>query len=282
MRTMKWASGVFILAALGLSAVTGPARAHPGPGEATYLANEAVMVVSGDRTILFDPFYGETFDIYRQVPEPMRSEMLTGEGVFDGVDTIVVSHAHADHFAADIMRTYMADHVEVRLYAPGQAVAMMEALGDMPDAVRSRITAIDLEYGDDPIRIDDGGLTLEVVRIPHAGWPAEERAVVQNYVFRVSMGDDTVMHMGDADPRPLHFRPYEDHWNARRTDLAMPPYWFYFDQTGRQILDEVINSEKSVGVHVPIDVPPQLIRAGRDFFQTPGEVRTLSHDHDHE
>ena len=271
---------LFILFALGFSAATAPALAHPEPGEATYLANEAVMVVSGDQKLLFDPFYAETFDIYRQVPEPIRSDMLAGNGVFQGVDAIVVSHAHADHFAADVMRAYMTDHPEVRLYAPGQAVAMMDALGDIPDAIRERITEINLEYGDDPIRIDEGGLTLEVVRIPHAGWPAEERAVVQNYVFRVSAGKDTVMHMGDADPRMLHFAPYEDHWKARRTDLAMPPYWFYFDKTGREILDEVINAEDSVGVHVPVEVPRELIRTGRDFFQTPGETRSLSHDHD--
>jgi len=269
-----------IFLVLCCSAAAAPVLAHPAAGEATYLANEAVMVVSGDHKLLFDPFYGETFDLYRQVPEPLRSDMLAGKGVFDGVDAIVVSHAHADHFAADLMRAYMAAHPEVRLFAPVQAVAMMNALGDIPDSIRDRITGIDLEYGDAPIRIDEGGLTLEVVRIPHAGWPAEERAVVQNYVFRVSVGEDTVMHMGDADPRMRHFQPYEDHWNARRTDLAMPPYWFYFDQTGRRILDDVINSEKSVGVHVPIDVPTALIRTGRDFFETPGETRKLAHDHE--
>lgn len=61
---------LFILFALGFSAATAPVLAHPEPGETTYLANEAVMVVSDDQKLLFDPFYAETFDIYRQVPEP--------------------------------------------------------------------------------------------------------------------------------------------------------------------------------------------------------------------
>lgn len=260
--------------------LTGVAHAHPKPGEVTYLANEAVMVVSGDQTILFDPFYGQTFNTYRQVPEPMRTDMLAGEGMFDGVDAIFVSHAHADHFAAETMLAYLGDHPGVRLYAPGQAVTMMEDLGEIHDAIRNRITAINLDYGDDPLRLDEGDLTIEVVRIPHAGWPAPERARVQNYVFRVSLGEDTVMHMGDADPDLQHFMPLDNHWQARRTDLAMPPYWFHSGETGREILDNVINSDASVGVHVPVVVPLDLVMTGRDFFQTPGETRTLSHDHD--
>ena len=54
----------------------------------------------------------------------------------------------------------------------------------------------------------------------------------------------------------------------------------HFDQTGRRILDDVINAEASVGVHVPDVVPLDLVATRRDFFQTPGETRTLPHEHD--
>lgn len=103
------------------------------------------------------------------------------------------------------------------------------------------------------------------------------RAMVQNMVFRVTLGDGpTVMHMGDADPRAQHYVPFDNHWQAQITDLGLPPYWFLTSPGGPQILKN-INVVKSVGTHVPLQVPEDLENSGADYFSISGESRVIRH-----
>lgn len=255
-------------------AVTAAASAHPTtPTQATYLGNEGIMVSDGHTTVLFDPLYPNGFGLYQMVPEAMRQDLMAGVGPYENVDAIFVSHMHPDHFSVGETILYMQTHEQVRLFAPAQAVELMR--GEAPDAdIFDRVTAVGLERLDAPLSFKQGDLEIDVVRIPHAGWP--ERSEVSNLVWRVTLSDGiTVMHLGDADPRKRHFAPHDDHWMAKRTDNAYPPYWFFTMGQGPQILSSKLNAVKATAIHVPIELPPDLFASGADFFHTPGETRLI-------
>jgi hypothetical protein len=269
-------AGLFFVAELLLAS---PAHAHES-SEAYYLANEAVMISHGDTKILFDPLFRNAYGQYETVPPEMEADLIAGEPPFDGVDAVLVSHYHGDHFTPAAMLTLLEARPDVHFYGPNQATSTLLAL---PDAEQSgladRIFSIDLEYGDPPLQMDVDDLLIEAVRIPHAGWP--ERADVQNIVFRVTLDDQTtVVHMGDADPDDAHFEPDADWWKSRNTHLALPPYWFYLSEDGDRILTERIGAAASIGIHVPTNGPddpaarsPQI--QGRDLFTRPGETRVI-------
>ena len=116
---------------------------------------------------------------------------------------------------------------------------------------------------------------MEAVRIAHAGGP--DRREIENIAYRVRLPDDgVVMHLGDADPAPVHYADYAAHWGARATDVAFPPYWFFAAPQGQAFLTEQLNARHSVGVHVPVEIPAALTNSGADFFSKPGEERTIS------
>lgn len=250
------------------------ASGHPQtPTQTTYLGNEGLMVSDGHTTILFDPLYPNGFGIYQMVPQAMRQDVMAGAAPYDNVDAIFISHMHPDHFSVDEVITYMQTHAQVRLFAPAQAVEWMREETE-DTALFERVTAIELARLDAPLSFQEGGLEIDVVRIPHAGWPA--RAEVSNLVWRVTLSDGvTVMHLGDADPRDEHFAPHEAHWMVRRTDTAYPPYWFFTMGEGPQILSTRLNTLTATGIHVPIELPPDLFVTGADFLHTPGETRLL-------
>lgn len=250
------------------------ASGHPQtPTQTTYLGNEGLMVSDGHTTILFDPLYPNGFGIYQMVPQAMRQDVMAGAAPYDNVDAIFISHMHPDHFSVDEVITYMQTHAQVRLFAPAQAVEWMREETE-DTALFERVTAIELARLDAPLSFQQGGLEIDVVRIPHAGWPA--RAEVSNLVWRVTLSDGvTVMHLGDADPRDEHFAPHEAHWMVRRTDTAYPPYWFFTTGEGPQILSTRLNTLTATGIHVPIELPPDLFVTGADFLHTPGETRLL-------
>jgi len=268
-----------IISLLFLLIINFSSYSHEQKAAATYLGNEGVMVENGDSKIVFDPFFHNSYGHYQLVPEEIRQAIFNNKAPYDNIDAIFVSHSHEDHFAADDMLKYLKTHPKSKLIAPDQAIEKLAALEGSTSVMKQTIS-IELTYGEEPkiIKIDD--LLIEVVRIPHSGWPNPSRASISNLVFRVTLNDSvTVMHMGDADPNDIHFKPYKDYWQSTLTNTAYPPYWFFTSKQGPFILDERINATNAIGVHVPVNVPVDLIKTGKFYFSRPKEQKDIGHKH---
>lgn len=262
------------------------ARAQTPTGATTdasvqYLANEGLMVVDGDTKVLFDPLFRNSFGHYQLLPKSMEEALFGGVSPFDGIDAVFISHHHADHFsAADILRLLKLQP-GIHLYAPAQAVAgLRQVAGAQDQSVFERVTAVDLAYKDEPVRLKMEGLVIEAVRLPHSGWPTA-RLEVENISWRVTLNETTtVLHLGDADPNDVHFERDAAYWDKNHPHMAFPPYWFFSSAGGRQILKNRLKPDHSVGVHVPTSIPADHARRppelrGYDLFTKPGEIRVI-------
>jgi L-ascorbate metabolism protein UlaG (beta-lactamase superfamily) len=269
----------YLFPLLILSIISFTSYSHDQKATATYLGNEAIMIENDGVKIVFDPFFHNNYGQYQLVPEELRQAMFNNKAPYDNIDAIFVSHSHEDHFAADDMLKYLSSHPHTKFIAPKQAVDKLAALEGSSSIMKQTIS-INLTYGNDPKAIQLDNILIEAVRIPHAGWPSSSRASISNLVFRVTLNDAvTVMHMGDADPNDVHFKPYKDYWQSTLTNTAFPPYWFYASKDGPFILNERINADKSVGIHVPINVPDSLIKTGKAYFSKPKEQKDVGHKH---
>lgn len=249
---------------------------------AQYVANASVLVTHGDTKVVFDPLFRNDFDgEYVLVPAQVERALFAGAAPFDGLDAVFVSHYHEDHFsAADVLQLLEA-RPGLRLFAPAQAVAgMREISAQRLAAVAARVHPIALAYQDPPVTLEHGSLVVEAVRIPHSGWPTRQRDV-ENIAFRVTLdAATTVVHLGDADPGDAHFARDDAYWHRRRPHVAFPPYWFLTSDEGRRVLDRRIGAARSIGVHVPANVPSEAERRapdlrGHELFTVPGEVRAI-------
>ena len=267
----------------GVAPLVGSAADAPAlqsAGHVLYLGNEGVMIAHERVTVLFDPLFNESFGQYQLVPDAIRTAMFSAAPPFAHIDAVFVSHFHDDHFSPMDMLRMLRAHGETTLYAPAQAVAVMRRNAEAgDDPVLARISGLDLDYGDSPVTIRAGELTIEAVHVPHSGWPTA-RTDVQNIAFRVTFGNDgTVLHLGDADPRLVHFSTQEDYWESRQIDLALPPYWFFSAEEGVDIVENYLNAAKAIGIHVPEafrdpgNIPAALSNA--ELFTRPGESRAF-------
>jgi L-ascorbate metabolism protein UlaG (beta-lactamase superfamily) len=244
-----------------------------------YLGNEALFIKVGDSKVLFDPFFHQNLGIYQLVPETIKQNIFNGEAPYSNINAIFISHAHRDHFAVDELVKYLLKFKQVKLVASKQAIdKVRDYLKPIDESIKKeRLIAIDLAFGDLPWQYSVGELTIDAVRIPHAGWPS--RADVENLIFRVSINDSvTIMHMGDADPDDNHYLPYKSFWQKKVTDYNFPPYWFFFSAEGKDILDNIIAAKHNVGIHVPMKLPKQLVDSGRDYFSKPEQTKQLTKD----
>jgi L-ascorbate metabolism protein UlaG (beta-lactamase superfamily) len=273
-----------VAATLALALATAPAAlAHPSeddPATAHFLANEAILVTAGETRILFDPLFSVSYG-YPLVAPDVRAAMMAGEAPFDGIDAVFVGHVHGDHFDAEAVNAYLAAHPDVILVGPWQARLDMQAADGWDPAFEARIQALpfiaspqELVLAADGV---EGAIRVETVHIPHAGGPG--RAGIQNMAHRVTLnGEATVMHLGDATPEPAIYDTHHEHFAARTTQHAFPPYWL-LGQWGGETVRERLNADAATGIHIPIQQPDWLDASGEDFFTEAGEERGI-HQHD--
>ena len=273
---------IALLASL-LFALT-PVAAHEDPATARYLANEGVMIEHGDTRVLFDPLFNEDFGEYRLLPEDLRAALMAGDPPWDGVDAVFISHYHDDHFSPADVVDYMRAQPGMRLFAPEQAAAALRAAAGEDPVLLEQVTAVRLEYGEQPRRFEMPGLVIDAVRIPHSGWPSQ-LADVENLAWRITLdGGPTVLHLGDADTKVAHFTKDAPFWQQRTLHLALPPYWYFLSVHGLGVLREQLRPAHAVGIHVPVTVPEapdERDEALRhvDLFTEPGETRQIPHQH---
>lgn len=255
--------------------------AHDVDSSARYLGNEGVLVVHDDLKILFDAFYTDSHGQYVLVDPGTQKAIKAGQKPYDGIDAVFVSHAHGDHFSVEPTLDYLAAHPAVCLFVPEQVADLLRAELPHDDLRLKQIFSFDVAPGDAAQKHRMGKLLIEAVNVPHSG--GKRMAGISNLVFRVTLGDwPTVMHMGDAGPDEAYFASLQSHWDARSTDLALPPYWFFLDSSGVVILDSMIKPRQSVGIHVPAEAighgAAWRKRAGGDLFTDPGEWRSIKRD----
>ncbi|WP_196140762.1 MBL fold metallo-hydrolase [Aliikangiella sp. G2MR2-5] len=241
---------------------------------AHYLGNEGVMV-SGDKVkVLFDPFFHNHYDSFTLVPETIRQRIFSNQAPYNDIDAIFVSHIHGDHFDAGDTVKYLLNHKKVRLFVPAQGIDKLEAIEGFSQ-VSTQIEAVELNYNDKPVKIDMKEFQVEAVFIPHSGWPNTKD--VQNIVYRVKANNEfTVMHFGDADSNPDFYTRYSGYWQSEKTQLSFIPFWLGLKAEGKKVINEIINTDKSIGVHVPAKGHPALPDSGLDYFSKPGETREVT------
>ena len=78
------------------------------PLTVTYVANEGFMIESEGKKILIDAVFGGFEPTWCQVPPDSVVELMTAaRPPFDSINLITVTHAHLDHFNADIVAVHM-------------------------------------------------------------------------------------------------------------------------------------------------------------------------------
>ncbi len=267
-----------LLVLLALTYLSTPAFSHEAL--AHYLANEGVMVEIGETKVVFDPLFDNDYGQFEMLPEDMAQALLAGEPPFDGISAAFVSHSHEDHFSAEAMVRLMRQHTALHLFAPSQAVNDLKAASNFQAALLDRVTTI--EPSTAPQRFTLENLVIDAHSIPHSGWP-EKMTDVHNLVFRVSIENATVVHMGDSDTKDHHFAPQAEHWNEKNIHMAFPPYWYLYSENGKKVLKQRLRPNQVVGIHVPEAMPdneadrPEQYQ-GPDLFTVPGETRVIRLD----
>ena len=244
------------------------------------ILNAGIRAEFGEAKFLFDPLYDNHFGSLEEMGPKLIERIITGEVPYDGVDAVFVSHAHGDHFSAEYLNRMLAAQSELSLVAPGQAIEAMQASPLWQSEFAVRIVSIELENGASAQQFALAGAQIEAFRTPHAGWP-DRHSDTHNITYRVSSESGArIMHLGDADLAEEHFAPSAGVLATKRSDIAFVPYWSFSAVEFDPVIDETLNADAAVGIHVPAQVPEALLQSGRDYFSEEGQERVIAAETD--
>lgn len=174
-----------------LSAMIGICFNTPA-AEITYLANEGFLLAGGGEKVLVDALFGDGLAGYAVVPAELRSKLEAAQPPFDGVDLVLATHFHDDHFDPRAVGRFLAAAPQARFVSTPQAVERLRTEYDGFEGIAPRVRAV-LPAEGDAERLESDGVALTVYNLHHGrGRP------IENLGFLVEVGGARLLHVGDT------------------------------------------------------------------------------------
>jgi L-ascorbate metabolism protein UlaG (beta-lactamase superfamily) len=248
------------LAAVALSSAGGSGGA--AAVAVSHLANAGVMISRGESRVVIDALFGDGLAGYPVVAARERADLEAARGRFAGVDLVLATHLHADHFdAAAVVRHLQANPGALFVSTP-EAVAAVRAQSAAV-ALAGRLRAV-LPPEREHETIRHSGVTVTVFQLHHG------RALtrpVTNLGFLVELGGRRIVHLGDTEATADELAATG--LASSGVDLALVPFWRLLDDDGRNAIDRALRPTRVAAIHVP------RLDADDDYFGAAGGRRAL-------
>ena len=94
--------------------------------EVTYLANCGFLYQCDKSKVLVDPF-GTEYGVFFYLPSNDTKKNIIQENVpFNGIDLLLITHIHGDHFDAKLTENFLLNNNKVKLICPPQVCKQMK------------------------------------------------------------------------------------------------------------------------------------------------------------
>lgn len=216
----------------------------------TYLANEGFLIVSGEKKILVDAIFAKGIDPYRKLGGDRQAALLAGRPPFDGVDLVLATHVHADHFAPEPVISFLRAHKETIFITTPQARARVasqleEADDSLLDRVRSSLPA-----EGERENFTHAGISITTLNLHHG----RRQNPTENLGFLITLSGVKLLHVGDTVANKKEFA-INDLAKAS-IDVALLPYWMLTGDEGMDAVTESIAARSILAMHIPAKHAP--------------------------
>jgi L-ascorbate metabolism protein UlaG (beta-lactamase superfamily) len=206
----------------------------------THVFNAGYLITAGDKRILIDA-------LYMGYPEGILKPVLYAQPPFDGVDLILATHEHHDHFYPQFVATYMRDNPRTRFISTKSAVRQLLA---EDSSLRGRAIGVELDRGERR-QIDVEGIDLEAIYISH-GMPE-----LLNLGFIITVDGVKLFHTGDLSPDHVRVAHLQDYGlPGEQIDVAFVPDFLLTMEEYHAHVTEGIQPRYVIPMHYPYEDPP--------------------------
>ena len=245
-------AAILVMVMASTSAAENAAKVH-------YVANEGFLIEVGTKKVLIDALFDNQSITWCHVPdETTLRKMENAEAPFDGVELILVTHAHPDHFSPQSVIRRLRNDSSALVIGPPQMVTALDAAGATEQEIEERVIEVDLELFDSTA-LDVAGIGVRAYRLKHSEYVTEDPKTgekidrhrnVENLIYLIEVGGKGLLHVGDAvlsqNPELFNNGVFE----KVDLDIVFLEYFDWSEET-RAILDRWMNVDRTVFMHLP-------------------------------
>lgn len=213
----------------------------------TYIANEGVLIESGDKKVIIDALFDKFYDDYLHPDEALLEKMISGAAPYNDVDLMLSTHIHRDHFAPTMTGRFLKGHPETKLISSAQ---LAKSVSDDYAEGKSVSTQMDGIVRDTKVHEREvNGIKVTAFFIYHAGSSDARTRKIENMGYLINVDGTKILHLGDSDMNPDRFKELD--LKSMGVDIAMVPYWYLADEAGISIVNDLIAPKHLIGIHFP-------------------------------
>ena len=221
----------------------GSQNAAAGKLQLTYIANEGVLLEGGGKKVVIDGMFRHLAG-YPRPSNATRAGIENARGIFTGVDLVLATHYHGDHFDAATVGAHLTANPRATFVAVRQVTGALAKGFTGHGQTAPRILEVTPDFGQRK-DLQVAGIHFSVLRMRHGA--------TMNAAFLLDMAGSKVLHVGDSDGEISNFDAFD--LQKEGIDLALVPYWYALDDESRRVLREHIAPKQVIFFHIPEDHP---------------------------
>ena len=237
-------TAVLVVGATTLFAATLDVPVRQAGATITFLANEGVLLSSGDKQVLIDALFQKYETGYALPADSTRAALEQARPPFDSVELVLVTHRHGDHFHPAPVIAHLLANPGATLLTSAQVIDSLRGRLRSHPRLEQRILARTTSPGTKQ-RMVVNGITVELLGLPHGG---RQRRVVEHLGYIVDLGGRRILHVGDTDVSEESFAPFR--LDTARIDVALLPLWMVTSTEGQRVIERFIRPRQVVAFHV--------------------------------
>lgn len=218
------------------------------PIQITLLANEGIMVQVGRTNFLIDGLHQNDGEFFSGLSQTVRQDLLDGEKpLFQGMDYLLFSHCHYDHFSAALTQQFLEKHRIKGLFMPDQSTREFSALREMAHSKSDLTGLIDLPLGQKQVFQLENDITLTVFRSVHAG---HQFIDVEHYCYLLDLSGYTLFIIADSHDDVAYFTQM---LAGETVDVALVNPMFINRYAGSAVIGQALKPQQIIVYHIPFE-----------------------------
>ena len=210
-----------------------------------YMCNEGFLITTADKKILIDSMVQNPWG-YANTPKRAWDMMQKGQLPFDGIDLLLFSHAHRDHFEPEMALDFLSAHPETVLVGDGIVLEELQTANpEKCQALSSRLKNPDVSIGK-TAKVEVNGIPLRVLGVNHA-FP-DQPYLTLGYILELE--GLKIYHQGDIYPDSNIPFLKSINWEEEKIDIAFLDPFFFNSQQALDIVREQIRPKAIILMHM--------------------------------
>lgn len=219
----------------------------------TYIGNCGFLYKDESSKVLIDPF-GTEFGNYFQLPTAeIQADIENGKPPFDGVDLVLTTHIHGDHFNPFVAEKYLLKNKHAKMICPPQVAKQMKDSCSGYDQIKAQIVWPSISMNQ-IVTQTINGISVTAIRMQHGSNRSLEGVAyedytdyekTQNFGYLLEIGNKTIFHQGDGC---LKINELALNQIDRKVDIANLSF-FDWDSTSFHLLKEKCKADTVIFMH---------------------------------